>query len=152
MRPIILDYQPECRLGWMSQNMSPFSPLEMHDSNDIPTSVSLTFLDFRLRLMEPPWTPGCSRWKNHCYARWCEVWCAGQQIWLCFFPVSQWYHPTHPASTQYVTFLHSHCYNLQQEQRAGRLEIVSNFYNIISISVTVSLACLPHYPLKRKNF
>ena len=54
MRPIILDYQPECRLERMSQNMSPFSPLEMHDSNDIPTSVSLTFLDFRLRLMEPP--------------------------------------------------------------------------------------------------
>ena len=113
MRPIILDYQPECRLGRMSPNMSPFSPSEMHDSNDIPTSVSLTFLKSRLRLTPglPPWALDAAVGKIIDMldgAWWRGLVSAAQQIGFSFFTFSQWYHPpptTHLShSTQFVTF------------------------------------------------
>ena len=122
-----------------------------------------SFLKFRLTVTET-WdlalrSPGCSRWKKALICSMVRgLMSVGQQISFCFFTFSQSdHHPPHPPHraqkfglSPTLTLVFSR-YNMQQQQGA-RLEIVSNFYNIISISVTVSLACLPHYPLKRKNF
>ena len=99
-----------------------FSPLEMQDSNDMTTSVSLTFLEFRLRVTET-WDLGpldAAVGKKHCYARWCAAWClwANKSASVSLLSVS---HITH----------HSHHSHLTQHT-------VSDFLPLSLISLTCS--------------